>query len=170
VIAGAIFAAELVHGHAWCFFSKFFHSPANQIPLRAAAKIQRFHTLLIFLFAQLFIEHTVLFLVLADTSETIAASEAVFAKLTLSAVLTVLGIIDHVAARAIDTLRAPLATDAEGEAAATHTLSRVTGVVHIFRIEDPEAVVAILRLHRRIRIVAVLGTDLLQVIPRFLAQ
>lgn len=82
---------------------------------------------------------------------------------TIRAILTIVG---HVAIRTVDALRAPLATETEREATATDALAGVACIVHVFGIEDAEAVVAILGSHG-LRKITILGPVLDQVVAGF---
>lgn len=90
------------------------------------------------------VEDAILFLIKADAAEAIAAAEAVFAELAVATVGAVLAIVGHVAVGAVDTFRAPLAAETECETATADTFAGVTRVVHVFGIENTEAVVTIL--------------------------
>ena len=122
-------------------------------------------TFFILFFGKLFIEDAVLLLVQTDTTETVVAAKAIFAKLTLATVGTVLTVIRHVTVGTVDTLCAPFTTHAERESAATNAFARVASVVHILGIEDTEAVVAILGSHR-FREFTILRTILDDIISR----
>jgi len=115
---------------------------------------------------ELLIEHAVRPLAQADAPEALTATEAVLAELTLPAITTILTEITHVASGAVGALPAPLAPHAEGEIGTGDALARVASVVDILTVEDPEAVVAALRLHGGVGVVAVLRHRLLQVVAR----
>ena len=114
------------------------------------------------------IKNAILFLIETDASETVATSETILAELTLAAVGAVLAVVRHIAVGAVDAFRAPFAPHAERESAAADALARVASVVHVFRVENAEAVVAILGAHRFGEL-AVLGTKVNNVVSR-LAQ
>ena len=113
MIADAIFAAELMHGEIWNTTSKFLHILLQRTSLIGISKVDFFHASLVFLFTELLIEHTILFLVESDAAETMGTAETIFAELALATVAAILGMIDHVTITAIDTFRAPFATHAK---------------------------------------------------------
>lgn len=97
-------------------------------------------------------------------SETIPTSEAVLAEPRLAAVLAILAVIAGVTGRTIDAFGTPFARHAERETRAGDTLTGVPCVVDVLRIKDSKTVIAIPRLHGSIRIIAVVRTNLLEVV------
>ena len=120
----------------------------------------------VFFFRELLVEKTVGLVPKPDAPETITAPETVLTKLTLSAVGTVLRVIHHVTVRTIDAFCTPFAADAKRKTAAADALAGVASVVHIFRVENAEAVVAILG-SDCLRKITIFGTILDEVVPRF---
>jgi hypothetical protein len=166
VIADAVFATKLMHGEVGCFRSKLLHFFLYNKPLLCTLQIDGLHTLLVLFFCYLFIEDAKLFLVQANASETIATPEAIFAKLAFTAVGTVLSVINHVAVRAVRTLGAPLTAQAERETTTADAFPRVASVVHILRVKNPEAVIAVFTTDCFCKF-AIFRTILDEVIPRF---
>ena len=123
VVTDAVFTTELVECKVWRLGTKLLHSIQYQLTLCAVLQIQRPETLLILLFRQLLVEHTILFLIQAHAAETVAAAETIFAELTLAAVGTVLAVVRHVAVGTVDALGTPLATDAKCQSAAADALA-----------------------------------------------
>ena len=161
MIADALLAAELMYAQVGSGLAELLDALADSIAMASAFEIDRLHSFLILFFRQLLVEHTILFLIETNASETIGAAKAVLAERAVAAVLAILTVVGHVTIHAIDTLRAPLTAHAEREPAAAHALPRISGVVHILGVEDPEAVVAILRFDGRVGVIAVLGSHLL---------
>ncbi|TSC59473.1 MAG: hypothetical protein Greene041662_449 [Candidatus Peregrinibacteria bacterium Greene0416_62] len=100
----------------------------------------------------------------AHTPEAVAASEAVFAVLRLAAVLAVLTVIAGITRCAIDAFGAPFAENAERKTGAGNTLPGIPRIIDIFGIKDAETVITVFGLHGGVRILAVVGTHLLQII------
>ncbi len=165
MVARAIFATELMHSKVGCSRTQFFHLLPDGLTLAGTREIEGLQSLLVFFFGELFIENAVLLLVQPHASETIAASKTIFAKLAFPAVRTILAVISHITVRTVNALHAPFAPDAKRETAATDALSRIASIVDIFRVEDPETIVTILRAHR-FRILTVLGPILNESVPR----
>lgn len=166
MIADAIFAAELMHAEVRRLRTELHDLISDRTALLATLQIDRLYPFFVFFFGQLFIENAVLLLVQADAPEAVAATEAVSAKLAITAVGTVLTVVSHITIRTVDALGTPLAAQTEREAAAADALTGVACEVHVFGVEDPEAVVAILGAHG-FREITVLGPVLDQVVTRF---
>ncbi len=166
MIPDTVLTTKLMNTKIRRFRTEFLHTPPHRLSLRAALEIDRLHALLVLFFGQLFIEYAVLFLIQPCAPETIAAPKAVLAELAVTAVGAVLAEVCHVAVRAIDAFRAPLAAHAERQTAAADAFAGVAGVVHVFRVENAEAVVTILRPHR-FGVLAVFRAKMDDVIARF---
>jgi hypothetical protein len=108
-----------------------------------------------------------LLLIQTDASEAVAAAEAIFAVLRLAAILAVLTVIAGVARCAVDAFRTPFAGNAECQTGARYAFAGIAGVVDIFGIKNAEAVVTVTGLHCCIRIIAVIGANLLEVVAWF---
>ena len=170
VIADAILAAELVHGEVGDLLANVVHALPYGFPVRGAPEIDGCDALAVFRFGQLLVEHAEFLLVEPGAAEAIRTAEAILAEFAIAAIAAILAPVAHVAFRAIDAFVAPLALHAEREPAATRTLARVSGIVHILAVEDAEAVVAILRLHGGIRVITILRPHLLEVVARLLDE
>lgn len=166
MIPHAVFTAELMKSEIRYLSPELLYPFQNRRSLRATLQIDRSNPLLILFFRELFIEDAKLFLVQADTPEAITATEAIFTKLTVTTVGTVLCVINHVTVRAVCALGAPLTAQAKSETTTADAFPRVASVVHVLGIKDTEAVIAIFATDGLCE-VAIVGTSLDEVVPRF---
>ena len=166
MIADAVFTAELMESEVRYSRPKLLHTLENSRPLLTILQIDRLNPLLILLFSELLVEDAKLLLIQSDTPETITAPKTIFTKLALTTVRTILSVINHVAVRAVGTLRAPLTADAESQATTADTLSGIPSVVHILRVKNSKTVVTVLTADC-LCVVTVFRPILDEVIPRF---
>tara|TARA_Y100000310_G_scaffold297749_1_gene331037 strand:+ start:326 stop:697 length:372 start_codon:yes stop_codon:yes gene_type:complete len=123
MVAGAILCLELVETKVRCLFTKILHTFSYHLAMHFFLKVDLLHTFLVFLLGKLLIKEAVLLLVKPNTSNAVAATEAVKAELAVTAVLTVLAVVRTVATIAVHTFCAPLTVGTECDAAAAHALS-----------------------------------------------
>jgi hypothetical protein len=164
VIAGAIFGHSLMEGGERGFAFQRFHLCLDEGEVIGIGEIELGDFLHIFFFAERLVEEVILFLIEPHTAETIFAAVTVLAVLAFGAVLAVLAEVAAVAIDAIDAFGAPLTIHAKRHAATVTAFAGITTVVHIFAVENAEAVIAVFRLHRGVRIATIFGHDELEVV------
>ncbi len=170
VIADAVLAAELLNTQVRSCSPHLLDSCSDPLAMHGIAEIDGLDAALVLLLRELLIPHAVLLLEEPGTTEAIRTPEAVLAEPTISAISAVLTVIAHVTGEAIDALGTPFAVGAEREPRTARALAGITTVVHIFAVEDPEAVVAIFGLQSCINETTILRTHLLHIVTRFFEE
>lgn len=115
MIADAVLATELMNAEIWHMFADFVDALMDGSTVRGALKLDSRQTLVVFLSAELLVEHAVFLLVQTRAAEAIRTAEAILAETAVTAVAAILAIVTHVASRAVNALRTPLAIRTERE-------------------------------------------------------